>query len=205
MGDPDLNLNFGGRFKLLNNWSESLMYMPEIFNHDEQKDIAQSLELEFDPVNNDVFYFSTTEALFRCDRRETTVPVKLNTEGLGSPSALSMSDSQYLLVGFTCGSIAIYHNSYTNPITVWYNTSKYPIVKINWCLLFFSDDPGTVKSDRRYMNRLCEFFAIDKSEQFMIWNLSKDMNKPAHSIKFADKHESLMDDSLYRISMTAAD
>ena len=79
---------------MLNNWSESLMFMPEIFNYaDEFKDIAQSLELEFDPVNNDVFYFSTTEALFRCDRRETAVPVKLNTEGLGAPSALSMSDS----------------------------------------------------------------------------------------------------------------
>lgn len=43
---------------------------------------------------------------------------------------------------------------------------------------------------RKYMTRLCEFFAIDKSEDFLIWNLSKSMNKPAHVIHFADKHES---------------
>jgi len=32
-------------------------------------------------------------------------PVQLDTNGLGSPSSLSMSDKGYLLVGFTCGSI----------------------------------------------------------------------------------------------------
>lgn len=50
------------------------------------------------------------------------------------------------------------------------------------------------------MTRLCEFFVIDKSEDFLIWNLSKNTNKPAHVIKFSDKHQSLMDDTLYRIS-----
>jgi len=55
------------------------------------------------------------------------------------------------------------------------------------------------------MTRLCEFFAIDMSEDFLIWNLSKSMNKPAHVIHFADKHDSLNDHSLYRISMTCPD
>lgn len=64
------------------------------------------MELEFDPNDNNVFYFSSSESLFKCNRRDSNVPTKLNTEGLGAPSALSMSDSDYLLVGFTCGSIA---------------------------------------------------------------------------------------------------
>lgn len=107
VGDYDLNLNIGGRFKLLENFSENLMFMPEVFEQaDMFKDITQSMELEFDPSDNNVFYFSSSESLFKCNRRESNVPVKLNTQGLGSPSALSMSDSQYLLVGFTCGSIA---------------------------------------------------------------------------------------------------
>ena len=106
IGDFDLNLNIGGRFKLLENFSSNLMFMPDIFTADGVHDIAQSLELEFDPTDHNVFYFSTSEALFRCNRRESDVPVKLSTDGLGAPSALSMSDSGYLLAGFTCGSIA---------------------------------------------------------------------------------------------------
>jgi hypothetical protein len=107
ISDFDLNLNIGGRFKLLENYSENLMYMPDVFkNPDGFHDVAQALELEFDPTDHNVFYFSTTEALFKCNKRDSDVPVRLGTDGLGAPSALSMSDSGYLLVGFSCGSIA---------------------------------------------------------------------------------------------------
>jgi glucose-6-phosphate 1-dehydrogenase len=107
VGISDLNLNIGGRFKLLENFSENLMFLPEVFsNPDGFADIAQSLALEFDPVDTNVFYFSTSEGLFRCNRRISTVPTRLRTEDLGAPTAISMSDSNYLLVGFSCGSIA---------------------------------------------------------------------------------------------------
>ena len=107
IGDYDLHLNMGGRFKLLENFSESMMFMPEIFeNLDGMADIAQSMELEFDPTDSNVFYFSTSGALFKCNRRDSMIPTKLLSEGLGAPSALSMSDSGYLLAGFSCGSIA---------------------------------------------------------------------------------------------------
>ena len=56
----------GGRFKLLENFSESMMFMPEIFeNLDGMADIAQSMELEFDPTDSNIFYFSTSGALFK--------------------------------------------------------------------------------------------------------------------------------------------
>ena len=56
----------GGRFKLLENFSESMMFMPEIFeNLDGMADIAQSMELEFDPEDSNIFYFSTSGALFK--------------------------------------------------------------------------------------------------------------------------------------------
>ena len=41
MGDYDLNLNIGGRFKLLENFSENLMFMPEVMDaQDEFRDIS---------------------------------------------------------------------------------------------------------------------------------------------------------------------
>ena len=52
MNDFDLNMRIGGRFKLLENFSENLMYLPELSKHQSllsgSKDVSQSLELEFD-------------------------------------------------------------------------------------------------------------------------------------------------------------
>ena len=107
MGDFDLHLNMGGRFKLLENFSESMMFMPEIFeNEDGFNDIGMGMELEFDPNDTNIFYFSTSSSLFKCNRKDSIVPTKLNTDGLGTATALSMSDQGYLLVGFSCGSLA---------------------------------------------------------------------------------------------------
>lgn len=100
----------------------------------------------------------------------------------------------------------MYHNSYTNPVTVWHQSCKFPILQIKWCLLFFNDEATAAESavsltgDRKYMTRLCEFFAIDKSEDFVIWNIGKSMSKPAHVIHFREKHDSLLKHDLYRIS-----
>ena len=58
----------------------------------------------------------------------------------------------------------------------------------------------------KFATRMCEFFAIDQSEDFMIWNLQKSMGKPAHVIHFREKHNGQVDSSkIYRISMTCAD
>lgn len=69
--------------------------------------ISQSLEMEFDQTDTNIFYFSTPSGLFKFNRKEAPLmePVQMDTNGLGSPSSLSMSDKGYLLVGFTCGSI----------------------------------------------------------------------------------------------------
>jgi hypothetical protein len=41
VGISDLNLNIGGRYKLLENFSENLMFLPEVFgNPDGFADIA---------------------------------------------------------------------------------------------------------------------------------------------------------------------
>lgn len=82
ISDFDLNLNIGGRFKLLENYQENLMFSSDVFHPVEGvcTDISQAFKLEFDPTDHNVFYFSTSEALFKIDRREGDgVPVRLIT------------------------------------------------------------------------------------------------------------------------------
>ena len=55
-------------------------------------------------------------------------------------------------------------------------------------------------SNVKFATRLCEFFAVDQSEDFLIWNLQKSLNKPAHVIHFREKHNGNPDWKLYRIS-----
>ena len=47
------------------------------------------------------------------------------------------------------------------------------------------------------MNRLCEFFVMDTAEDFYIWNITRNMDKPARVISFSQKHASLGNSSLY--------
>ncbi len=102
----DLSMSIGGKFKLLENYTENLLFMKEIVgDHGNMHDVSQSLELEFDNTDPNIFYFSTCDGLFKFNRRQSKIPSRLDTAGLGIPSSLSMSDKSYLLVGFTCGSI----------------------------------------------------------------------------------------------------
>ena len=99
-----------------------------INTNDDFDDITASLEVEFDPTDALVFYFSTSTGLYKLDKHEeSTVPVKLDTTGLSAPTALSMSDKGFLLASFSCGSICIFDKDYTIPLTVWYHTSEYPL------------------------------------------------------------------------------
>jgi hypothetical protein len=68
MNHYDLNMSIGGRFKLLLNYSESLMNFPEVMGKD-LLDLTQSLELEFDSNDSNTFYFSSSEGLFKYNRK----------------------------------------------------------------------------------------------------------------------------------------
>lgn len=110
----------------------------------------------------------------------------------------------------------MYHSNYTSPLTVWYHACKYAITQIKWCLLYFHDEGGNASSPSKkkkedegisdyipsyvkYATRLCEFFAIDQGEDFLIWNFTKSIHKPAHVIHFNEKHTSDTNSKLYRI------
>jgi hypothetical protein len=82
LNDFDLTMSIGGRFKLLENYSENLLFMPEVAAngpHSEGYDISQGLELEFDNTDPSIFYFSIVNGLFKFNRREQGIPTKLDT------------------------------------------------------------------------------------------------------------------------------
>ena len=70
-----------------------------------------------------------------------------------------------------------YDKQYTTPLTVWYQKSQTAITSLKWCLLYF--DEGESKdgekdkvvlaanaNEPKFAARICEFFAIDQSEDF---------------------------------------
>jgi hypothetical protein len=104
--DYELNMNLGGKFKMAMNYSANLAAYPNVIDYSRIEALLASLDVEFDPSNPQIYYFSTSDGLFRMDKTgELDDPVRIDTMGLTSPTALSMSDQGYLLVAFSCGSI----------------------------------------------------------------------------------------------------
>lgn len=101
--DYELNVCLGGKFKMALNYTDSLL---EHLKNIEIDCVIESIEIEFDPNDPQIFYFSTSEGLYKLDKHEESQnPVMMDTIGLGSPTAISMSDKGLLLAAFSCGSI----------------------------------------------------------------------------------------------------
>jgi len=105
--DFDLNMSIGGKFKLSIIYSDNLMNYQSVIDMLNLEDLNQSLDIEFDPSNPLIFFFSTSDGLFRINKQDQhSQPVKLDTQGLNTPTAISISDRGFLLAAFSCGSIA---------------------------------------------------------------------------------------------------
>ena len=126
---------------------------------------------------------------------------KLETDSLGDEvivTAISYSDQGFVLVGFSEGSIALYHSDYSSPLSIWYNACSSSIISLKWCSIYFSDGKKKPSKDHfeahsfeesRILSWLCEFYVIDKSLKFYIWNLNKEIHKQAHLINFSEKYD----------------
>lgn len=68
--DYDVNMNLGGKFKMTMIYTDNLMSYPNVIGLNEFDDLTQSIEMEFDPEESQVFYFTTSEGLFKVDKRE---------------------------------------------------------------------------------------------------------------------------------------
>lgn len=119
--DYDLNISLGGKFKMAMNYTDNLMQYSHVIDLSVIEDVTQGIEIEFDPEDAQIFFFSTSEGLFKVDKSDGSEgPIKMDTIGLNSPTALSMCDKGFLLAAFSCGSICIYNKKFTSPMTVWY-------------------------------------------------------------------------------------
>ena len=110
VSDYDLNMSLGGKFKLLINYSDNLFEYENVIDQNFMMDITSSIEIEFDPTDSTIFFFTTTEGLFKVDKKMMDKqagqkPVKMDTMGLNSPTAISLCDKGYLLAAYSCGSI----------------------------------------------------------------------------------------------------
>ena len=104
--EQDVNMNLGGSFKMVMNYTDNLLLYPSVVDLASFGDITASIQLEFDPTDPEIFFFATSEGLFKIDKKDKdAAPVKMDTIGLNSPTALSMSDRGYLLAAYSCGSI----------------------------------------------------------------------------------------------------
>jgi hypothetical protein len=87
-------------------FTDNLKAYPNVIDFFNFEDLTQSIEIEFDPCDPKLFFFSTSEGLFKVNKNDQkSVPLKMNTIGLNSPTGLSLNNEGYLLASFSCGSI----------------------------------------------------------------------------------------------------
>ena len=65
--DYDLNMSLGGKFKMVLNYSDNLFEYENVMNFE---NVIQSIEIEFDPEDSQIFFFASTEGLFKVDKKE---------------------------------------------------------------------------------------------------------------------------------------
>ena len=102
----DLNVKSSSKFKMVPIFSDRLFEYPDCIDLFDEKSL-QYVEIEFEPVDPQLYFFSTSLGLFKIHRNDDvrTEPQKMDTIGLNSPTALSLCDKGYLLAAFSCGSI----------------------------------------------------------------------------------------------------
>lgn len=66
--DDDLHLSLGGQYKMVLNYTDNLMDYPNVIDFMRMEDLTESIEIEFDPSEPQVFFFSTSEGLFKIDK-----------------------------------------------------------------------------------------------------------------------------------------
>jgi len=125
-------------------------------------------------------------------REETCRKFEFKEMIFTTPTAMSISDEGLFLVGFMNGSIGLYSQHYTIPLTIWQNTCEGKIVIIKWSSVYFEDitkehmnyqekEKGASNSaidfHSMYKNNLSVFYVIDSQNIFYAWNLNKSVNK----------------------------
>ena len=70
ISDYDVNMNLGGKFKMTMVYTDNLMLYPNVIDAYSFTEITQNIEIEFDPEESQIYYFTTSEGLFKMDKRD---------------------------------------------------------------------------------------------------------------------------------------
>eukprot|EP00826_Nyctotherus_ovalis_P017736 TRINITY_DN1523_c0_g4_i6.p1 TRINITY_DN1523_c0_g4~~TRINITY_DN1523_c0_g4_i6.p1 ORF type:complete len:270 (+),score=80.65 TRINITY_DN1523_c0_g4_i6:472-1281(+) len=155
--------------------------------------------LEIDPKDVNSFIVMAEEKIYRNTRIVTMENMcrKYQFKELlyARPSAMAISDEGIFLVGFDDGSLGLYSQHYTIPLSIWQNVAEAKIVALKWSSVYFDDISkdaelatqnmkGGDKKDfaSSYKNNLLEFYLIDEQGNFQIWNLSKLVNNKVYTV-----------------------
>jgi hypothetical protein len=105
--DEDYNMAVWGSIRMSMVLTDNLTLYPNVIDPLCLENPSFGMDVEFDPADPQVFFFSTSQGLFKMDMKlSDSAPTKMDNIGLNAPTALSMSDKGYLLAAYSCGSIA---------------------------------------------------------------------------------------------------
>lgn len=68
--EDDLNMSLGATVKMTLNFTDNLKKYDTVFDPLKFEDFIGSLDVEFDPCEPQLFFFSTSEGLFKIDKRQ---------------------------------------------------------------------------------------------------------------------------------------
>jgi len=177
------------------------------------------ISIHIDPRDINAFMIMSGEGLFKNNRilsmDDMCRKFEFKDMLFTSPTAVAISDEGLFLLGFENGSLGIYSQNYTIPLTVWQNAADCKIVNIKWSSVYFEDidkeqqklneakgDNSMNKKDlpSRYKNNLSEFYVVDCKGNFHIWNLNKSVNKAIYVTNLGSVGGKDLENASYEIS-----
>ncbi|CAG9319513.1 unnamed protein product [Blepharisma stoltei] len=165
----DLGLRVGGRVKIVK--SNSLA-IPNLF----KLRVASGSVFGIDPSDNQKFIYGNSGNLYHGNRFGNWASPN-NFEGTGStPTCVAYSSSEnfkHFLVGFSCGSIALYDKNFSAPKENWAHVCG-SLIRIGW-------DPNGKEI----------FYCIDMNQQLMVWDLKRKNNGPILTIKLKGEWQAI--------------
>ena len=67
--EGDINLTMDAKFKMTLNYTDNLTDYSNVVDIFRSDDLTQSIDIEFDPVEPQICFFSTSNGLFKIDKR----------------------------------------------------------------------------------------------------------------------------------------
>jgi WD40 repeat protein len=169
--EMDLGLRVGGKVKLVLQ-SQIDLTVDRTFKIRTSE--MSCFALDFGEQQN--YFIGNAKSMFHGSVYGGASVPKRYEESLSSiPTTIDMSphnNYQYLLVGYSCGSINLYDKSLASPVSTWLNCCNGALIRIKW------DPRGRPV-----------FYTVDSDYTFCMWDLAVNATAPVESIRLSQVGE----------------